>query len=221
MRPAAASASGRREEPTTGGDLFELDLRTDERLTALYLDAEQHDGYVRDLDVFSEGITIEDNLALVVDYVSGATMSYSLNAHSPWEGYRVAVNGTLGRVELEVVERGAVLAGEGLHPHIDPSLSGGDGTTALRPEGERILVQRHWEAAYEVPIDGGDGGHGGGDALLLSDVFEGPGDDPLARPADWTDGIRSIAVGIAGNRSLETGLPVRVDELGIALLARR
>ncbi|MEX0160170.1 MULTISPECIES: Gfo/Idh/MocA family protein [unclassified Microbacterium] len=221
----AAASRGLGERPARGthdgGDLFELDLRTDERLTALYLDAEQHDGYVRDLDVFSEGITIEDNLALVVDYVSGATMSYSLNAHSPWEGYRVAVNGTLGRVELEVVERGAVLAGEGLHPHIDPSLSGGDGTTALRPEGERILVQRHWEAAYEVPIDGGDGGHGGGDALLLSDVFEGPGDDPLARPADWTDGIRSIAVGIAGNRSLETGLPVRVDELGIALLARR
>lgn len=219
-----AAGRGLGERPARGthddGDLFELDLRTDERLTALYLDAEEHDGYRRDLDVFSEGITIEDNLALVVDYASGATMSYSLNAHSPWEGYRVAVNGTLGRVELEVVERGAVLAGEGLHPHIDPSLSGGHGTSALRPESERLIVQRHWEEAYEVPIDGGDGGHGGGDELLLSDVFEGPGDDPLARPADWTDGIRSIAVGIAGNRSLETGLPVKVDELGIALLAR-
>ena len=217
-----AAARGLGERPARGthddGDLFELDLRTDDRLTALYLDAEEHDGYRRDLDVFSEGITIEDNLALVVDYASGATMSYSLNAHSPWEGYRVAVNGTLGRVELEVVERGAVLAGEGLHPHIDPSLSGSDGTTSLRPEGERLIVQRHWEEAYEVSIDGGDGGHGGGDALLLSDVFEGPGDDPLARPADWTDGIRSIAVGIAGNRSLETGLPVKVSELGIALL---
>ncbi len=201
-----------------GGDLFELDLRTDPRLSALYLAAEQHDGYHRDLDVFSEGITIEDNLALVVDYTSGATLSYSLNAHAPWEGYRVAVNGTRGRVELEVVERGAVLAGEGLHPSLDPSLSGGDGTTDLRPEGERLLVQRHWEAAYEVPIGGGDGGHGGGDDLLLRDVFEGPGDDPLGRPADWSDGIRSIAVGIAGNRSLATGLPVRVAELGIALL---
>lgn len=219
-----AAARGLGERPARGthdgGDLFELDLRTDERLTALYLDAEEHDGYRRDLDVFSEGITIEDNLALVVDYASGATLSYSLNAHSPWEGYRVAVNGTLGRVELEVIERGAVLAGEGLHPHIDPSLSGGDGTTSLRPEGERLIVQRHWEEAYEVAIDGGDGGHGGGDELLLSDVFEGPGDDPLARPADWSDGIRSIAVGIAGNRSLETGLPVKVSELGIALLAR-
>lgn len=217
---ARSRGLGERPERGThdGGDLFELDLRTDERLKALYLDAEEHDGYRRDLDVFSEGITIEDNLALVVDYASGATLSYSLNAHSPWEGYRVAVNGTLGRAELEVVERGAVLAGEGLHPSIDPSLSGGEGTQSLRPERERLIVQKHWEAAYEVPIVSADGGHGGGDRLLLSDVFEGPGDDPLARPADWSDGIRSIAVGIAGNRSLETGQPVNISDVGIALL---
>ena len=199
-------------------DPFELDLRDDPRLQALYLDAEQHDGYLRDRDVFGQGITIEDNLALIVDYSGGATLSYSLNAHSPWEGYRVAVNGTLGRAELEVVERGAVLVDEGLHPVIDPSAVDAASAASLRPQGERLLVQRHWEQAVEVPIDGAAGGHGGGDALLLSDVFVGPGDDPLARPADWTDGVQSIAVGIAGNRSLETGLPVRVDELGIRLL---
>ncbi|MFT4156678.1 MAG: Gfo/Idh/MocA family oxidoreductase [Microbacterium sp.] len=220
---ARARGLGTRPERGThdDGDPFELDLRTDERLKTLYLDAEHHDGYRRDLDVFSEGITIEDNLALVVDYASGATLSYSLNAHSPWEGYRVAVNGTLGRAELEVVERAAVLTGAGLHPRIDPSLSGHEGMSGIRPEGERFIVQRHWEAAYEVPIDGGAGGHGGGDTLLLSDVFEGPGDDPLGRPADWTDGIRSIAVGIAGNRSLETRLPVDVADLGISLLGPR
>lgn len=222
----AENAAGRgiRNRPERGthdgADAFELDLRQDERLKALYLEAEQHDGYLRDRDVFGEGITIEDNVALVVDYASGATLSYSLNAHSPWEGYRVAVNGTLGRAELEVVERGAVLAGEGLHPVLDPSAVGAGTTQSLRPEGERLIVQRHWEAAYEVPIvAAGEGGHGGGDALLLADVFEGPGDDPLARPADWRDGVRSIAVGIAGNRSLETGLPVQVAELGIRFLA--
>ena len=74
-------------------------------------------GDLRDRDVFDEGITIEDNLALVVDYRNGATLSYSLNAHAPWEGYRVAVNGTLGRVELDVIERGAVVEEEDLlHP---------------------------------------------------------------------------------------------------------
>ncbi|AKV86540.1 hypothetical protein AKG07_09775 [Microbacterium sp. CGR1] len=84
-----------------------------------------------------------------------------------------------------------------------------------------LVVQRHWEEAYEIPIESGDGGHGGGDELLLSEVFGAPGHDPLARAADWTDGIRSIAVGIAGNRSLETGAPVKVNELGIPLLAVR
>ncbi|WP_137845494.1 Gfo/Idh/MocA family oxidoreductase [Microbacterium sp. 2FI] len=216
---AARGIQGRPARGThDGADAFELDLRHDERLKALYLDAEQHDGYLRDRDVFSGGITIEDNLALVVDYASGATLSYSLNAHAPWEGYRVAVNGTLGRAELEVVERGAVLEDEGLHPVLDPSAVDAGSSGSLRPEGERLLVQRHWEAAFEVPIENRAGGHGGGDAILLADVFEGPGEDPLARPADWRDGVQSIAVGIAGNRSLATGLPVLVADLGIRFL---
>jgi len=219
-----AAARGLGARPARGThegthDPFELDLREDPRLAALYLDAEEHDGYLRDRDVFGPGITIEDNLALVVDYSRGATLSYSLNAHSPWEGYRVGVNGTLGRAELEVTERGAVLADEGLHPVLDPSAVAAGDTASLRPQGERLLVQRHWEAAYEVPITSAAGGHGGGDALLLSDVFAGPGEDALGRPADWRDGVRSIAVGIAGNRSLETGMPVRVGDLGIRLLA--
>ena len=201
-----------------GADPFELDLRDDPRLAALYLNAEQHDGYLRDLDVFSDGITIEDNLALIVDYTSGATLNYSLNAHAPWEGYRVAVNGTLGRAELDVVERGAVLADEGLHPVLDPSVSHTGQTGSLRPEGERLLVQRHWEQAYEVPIVSSGAGHGGGDALLLADVFDGPREDPLARPADWRDGVRSIAVGIAGNLSLDTGLPVLITDLNLPSL---
>ncbi|MBY8853940.1 gfo/Idh/MocA family oxidoreductase, partial [Saccharothrix sp. MB29] len=90
-----------------------------------YLEAEPDDGYLRDRDVFSGGITTEDNLSVVVGYRSGASMSYSLNAHSPWEGYRVAVNGTAGRLELDVVERGHVspvgAAGVVGRPVVDPS----------------------------------------------------------------------------------------------------
>ncbi|MGO7983331.1 gfo/Idh/MocA family oxidoreductase, partial [Rhizobium johnstonii] len=102
-------------------DAFQLDLRDDERLRRLYLDAEHADGYHRDLDVFSDGITIEDSLSLVVDYDRGATMTYSLVAFSPWEGYRVSITGTQGRAELEVVERAAVLV-DGTRI-LDPSLS--------------------------------------------------------------------------------------------------
>ena len=75
---------------------WELDLRSDEALRELYYDNESHDGYRRDQNVFGPGVTTEDNLAVIVDYERGATLSYALNAHSPWEGYRIAVNGDRG-----------------------------------------------------------------------------------------------------------------------------
>lgn len=216
-----AAGRGLGERPTRGSlddgvrDPFVLDLREDEKLRALYYDNEEFDGYIRDQDVFSEGITIEDNLALTVDYENGPTLSYSLNAHSPWEGYRVSINGTEGRAELEVVERAAVYDSTDKKNVVDPSATPIEEDDAVRRNGECLVVQRHWETAYEVPIINGDGGHGGGDALLLADLFNGPGEDPLGRPSGYLDGLRSVAVGIAGNESLVSGLPVRIPELGL------
>lgn len=50
----------------------------------------------------------------------------------------------------------------------------------------RLVLQRHWEEAQEIPIPRGEGGHGGG------------------------DGIRAASIGIAANRAIETGAPVRL-----------
>lgn len=213
-RGVTASERGTREG--SEADPFALDLRSDERLQGLYLDNEHHDGYRRDQDVFSEGITIEDNLALVVDYARGAILNYSLNAHSPWEGYRVAVNGTEGRLELEVIERAAVLPAAGGSP-VDPSVSDDAQSNQLRAKGERLLLQRHWEAARELEIVNGEGAHGGGDRLLLADIFRGVGEDPYERPAGLGDGIQAIAVGICGNESLATGTAVKVADLNLGL----
>ncbi|WP_210479230.1 Gfo/Idh/MocA family protein [Naasia sp. SYSU D00948] len=197
-------------------DAFSLDLRTDDHLRGLYLEQEKYDGYLRDRDVFDPGITIEDNLALIVDYLSGATMSYSLNAHSPWEGYIVAVNGTRGRAELTVVERGAVLLDGDGGRVVDPSARPeGVVDESGRPVSERLVVQKHFEPARQVEIPTGEGGHGGGDEQLLRDVFVGGDEDELARAASWTDGVRSVAVGLAGNRSLAEGRPVPTSELDL------
>ena len=201
-------------------DAFSLDLRNDPQLRGLYLEQEGHDGYLRDRDVFDEGITIEDNLSLVVDYNRGASMSYSLNAHSPWEGYTVAVNGTAGRAELTVVERGAVLLDEQGRAVVDPGARP-EGVVGhdSRPVSERLVVQRHFEVARDEEIPEGVGGHGGGDAHLLRDVFVGPGEDELGRTASWRDGVRSMAVGLAGNRSLATGNAVRIADLDLGSAA--
>jgi len=221
----AAASRGLGARPERGSvdsplrDAFSLDLRDDPQLKALYYDTESHDGYLRDRDVFDPGITIEDNLSLVVDYARGSSMSYSLNAHSPWEGYTVHVNGTKGRAELSVIERGAVIISEDTgRPVVDPSahpeLVVHEGA---RPVGERLVVQKHFELAREVPIPAGEGGHGGGDARLLRDVFLGVGEDPYGHAATWVDGVRSVAVGLAGNRSLATGDAVRVAELDLGV----
>jgi predicted dehydrogenase len=213
---AARGLPSRPERGTHDGphSPWELDLRDDPRLKALYLDNESYDGYHRDQDVFGPGVTTEDNLAVIVDYERGAVLSYSLNAHSPWEGYRIYVNGTEGRAELEVIERSAVLTDADGNLVLDPSAQPDSG---VRTDGQRLTLQRHWEAAQDVKISEGEGGHGGGDALLLADVFVGPGEDWLERPSNWVDGVRSIAVGMAGNESLRTGLPVTVADLGLGV----
>ena len=223
-----AAARGMGPRPQRGSedseytDAFSLDMRQDPALKAMYYDQEHFDGYLRDQDVFTPGVTIEDNLSLVVDYARGATMSYSLNAHSPWEGYTVYVNGTKGRAELTVVERGAVLVpDDGAVSNngsltVDPSMHpDGVASERTRPVGERLVVQRHFEPARDVEIPDGAGGHGGGDPVLLRDVFVGVGDDPLGMASTWHDGVRSMAVGLAGNRSLLTGQAVNVADLDL------
>ncbi|WP_432104277.1 Gfo/Idh/MocA family protein [Streptomyces sp. bgisy091] len=220
-RGTVARELGPRPERGTGtiGDPFSLDLRDDPRLEALYLRAEHHDGYLRDRDPFAPGITIEDNLSVLVDYARGATLSYSLNAHSPWEGYRVSVNGTRGRAELLVVERGHLELADGRL--LDPSATAeSNADDRVRPVGHRLVVQKHWQRAEEVVIPQGIGGHGGGDAILLKDVFRRDlrlDPDPLGRAAGYLDGIRAVAVGIAANESLRTGLPVPVEDLRLGV----
>jgi predicted dehydrogenase len=193
--------------PGLGTDPFLLDISLDPRLKRLYLDAEHEDGYIRDQDVFGDGITIDDNMSVLVRYANRAILTYSLHAHAPWEGYRVAFNGTAGRLELDVVER------EWTPPHaaIDPSAASKEHAAG---SWERLTLRRHWSRPEEVPIETGAGGHGGGDRLLLNDVFRGPGDDPLARQAGYRDGIRSVLTGVAANRSAATGAPVHLVDDG-------
>ncbi|GAA3354759.1 hypothetical protein GCM10017744_014550 [Streptomyces antimycoticus] len=91
---AAGERSGyRREYERAHGaaaaqdDPFALELAENDALRSLYLDAEGVDGYHRDRNVFGDGVTIEDDMALLVRYDTGATMTYHLTAYSPWEGY--------------------------------------------------------------------------------------------------------------------------------------
>jgi predicted dehydrogenase len=180
---------------------FFLDMAANPSLKALYLDQEAFDGYHRDQCVFSELIDIEDGLALTVDYRSGAQMSYSLNAFMPWEGYVIVFNGSKGRLEHKTEET-VYINGDGSVPG------------AVKHEGTWIRVYPHFAPAYEIPVWEAVGGHGGGDDLLLRDVFfPDAAPDPWMRRADHRGGAWSILTGIAANLSLREGRSVTAEEL--------
>ncbi len=188
--------------PVSGRCPFRLDIRETETLRTLYLDNEHHDDYLRDRCVFSGEIDIEDTLHVRVRYTRGALLGYSLHAYMPWEGYRIVFTGRRGRIEHQCMES-VYVSGDGRTPG------------ELKEENTWTRLIRHGEGPERIPLRTGTGGHGGGDAPLLADLFspEAPA-DPLLRAADERAGACSILVGIAGNRSIEAGgAPVRIDDL--------
>ena len=181
-------------------DPFALKMEGNPTMENLYLNAEEADGYLRDQSVFGDGISIEDVMNVLVKYENGAVMSYSLNAFSPKEGFRVAFTGTKGRMEVEVTEAAYVNAGG------DKAIEGAVMTCSIK-------VFPMFAEPYEVEIEHGIGGHGGGDPVLLNDIFGTPEYDPLKRAASYVDGAMSILTGVAANKAIATGMPVNIDDL--------
>lgn len=187
--------------PNAKDDPFALDLKSNDKLRKVYLEAESEDGYRRDQSVFGDGISIEDTMNVLVRYANGAQMSYSLSAYQPWEGYVVNFTGTKGRLELKEVEKSYVSGREKE-----------GGISEEKPD--KITVCPQWDAPYAVEPPKAVGGHGGGDSPLLEDIFAPKKKrDPLQRAAGHEDGAWSILTGIAANRSFATGLPVKTRDL--------
>lgn len=182
------------------GDPFALVMDNNENLKRLYLDAEGDDGYIRDQSVFGDNISIEDTMNVLVQYKNGAQMSYSLNAYSPFEGFRVSFTGTKGRMEL--------LVNEGVYVN-----AGGASATEGVTDCEKITVYPMFDKPYDVEIEKGSGGHGGGDTVLLNDIFGDPEPDKFHRAASYIDGAMSILTGISANKSIASGMPIDVLSL--------
>ena len=193
-------------ESTNFADPFYLDVTGDEIMRKLYQEAEGETGYIRDRNVFRDGITIEDSLSVLVKYRSGVMMNYSLNAFCPYEGFRLHLSGDRGRLEYEERHASHIIKGQGSAE-----------LAAEQTHGEswrRLVCFPHFGSARIIPVHELPGGHGGGDPLLQEQMFAGdPPSDDLNRSAGHEQGIASAIIGIAANHSLTSGLPVCVDNL--------
>ena len=170
---------------------FYLDLKKLDVWGKFYLETESADGYYRDRCVFADEIDIYDTMIVNVKYSGGAFLSYSLTAHSPYEGYKISLNGTKGRMELAEYHSGQEVS---------------------KPASYVNLYNRKSERV-EYTIPKATGGHGGGDERLQEMLFRGGIPDPLNHQAGSYAGATSILTGIAANKSIQNGKVIRIKDL--------
>lgn len=180
---------------------FFFDLAASKSLKEMYLDQEKFDGYFRDQCIWRPEIDIEDTMNVLVTYDSRATMAYSLNAFNAWEGYHVVFNGTLGRLEHTMVEQ--------VYVNGTDTVQGG-----IADDGVTIRVIPLRGAPRNIKPWSAEGSHGGGDKVMLDEIFlPAPPTDKYLRASDERGGAASSLVGIAANKCFATGQPVRIPDL--------
>lgn len=147
------------------------------------------------LSIYDEQIDIEDTYSAVVRYRSGASLSYAVAFSAPWEGNRLGINGTHGRLEAVSVRF-----------RDDP---------ADTPESRQILYYPMFgpRQAHDVPT--GVGSHGGSDLLIRRDLLLGPAEEStrLRIAADSRQGAYPVAMGEALWRSVRDNRPYDIAEL--------
>jgi predicted dehydrogenase len=189
--------------PESEGDPFRMNLEGDATLNELYRKAEADSGYIRDENVMRAGIDIEDSMSLTLRYRTGAMASYSLNAFCPCEGFRVSITGDAGRIEYAERHAAHIITGDRDIKH-DPAAK----------RGGSLTLQKLFGDARDIPVIMPEGGHGGADPLIQEQMFSrNPPPEIDGRNAGHEQGAASLLVGAAGNRSLATGLPVRIADL--------
>ncbi len=190
---------------------FHWDITKDKRAMALYVDNEKYDGYIRDNCLFRREINIYDKMSAQIKYKNGVVVNYSLTTYSPIEGWRMAFNGMDGRLEawLDIPYIKSMKVDQS-ELHAAEMDQGGNDEMGREP----VIVHKLWNDFDTVVVESERGGHGGGDKRLHDQIFVNPEKkDPFDRPAGLRDGAMSILIGIAARKSIESGKPVRIEEL--------
>jgi len=170
---------------------FYFDMTRDARLMELYAANEKYDGYTRDGCVWKEDIDIYDKMAVQIRYANKVQVSYSLTTYSPYEGYRIAFNGTSGRLDFWMHES----------------------QPWPMEKYDEIQITDNFGKAEFLRLPRIETDHFGGDPLLREHIFGSAKPDPLFQAADVRDGAMSVLIGVAARKSIDSGRAVRITEL--------
>jgi predicted dehydrogenase len=146
--------------------------------------------------IYDEAIDIEDTYSVTARYSQGALLTYSCNFCTPWEGFRLGINGTAGRIEAE--------------SRTNPDPTGQTGPA----EGLRKLTVLDLHGGTEnLSIPTPVGGHDGADPIIQRDLFEGISEKSrrLGLVAGSYQGGLAVTMGEAVWHSIRDRRPVAID----------
>lgn len=146
--------------------------------------------------IYDETIDIEDTYSVSARYAMGALLTYSCNFCTPWEGFRLGINGTSGRIEAES------------RTNPDPT-----GQTGPAAGVRKLSVLDLWGGVDHIPVPEPQGGHDGADPIIQRDLFEGISENArdLNLVAGSYEGGLAVAMGEAVWLSIRDNQPVPID----------
>lgn len=168
-------------------------IKDDHLLAGQNMDA--YSNYRPDACIFDEEIEIEDTYTVSALYEHGALLSYSVNFSLPYEGYRLAINGTEGRLETQEYHAPARIP-------------------FPVPDQQVIDFYPLFGAKETIYVVEQEGGHGGGDTLIQEEIFLGESRHrPYRVLAGAEAGALAVAMGEGVWRSVKDKQPIKVNEL--------
>ena len=192
---------------------FFWDITADEKCMNLYVNNEQYDGYIRDNCLWRNEIDIYDKMAVQIKYANNVQVSYSLTTYSPFEGFRIAFNGTKGRMEtwegIPWLEKEQENQAE-----IYEKEMGYTSHTSDDKKFHEITVQKLFNEYEQHKLKYVRLGHWGGDKIMQDYIFKGVKTDAaLNHMAGTRDGAMAILIGIAARKSIDEKRQVKITEL--------
>ena len=190
------------------------DITKEDRMMRLYVDHEHLDGYIRDNCLFRESIDIYDKMAVQVRYANGVQVSYSLTTYSPFEGFRIAFNGTLGRTEtwegLPWLEKNQ-LDQAALH---ELEMAQSQAAAKEAAKYHEIITSENFGEIRVKKLPFVRSAHWGGDPLMKDHIFRSINPPKhFGQEASLHEGVMGVLVGIAARKSIEENRPVSIGEL--------
>lgn len=184
---------------------FYWDITKDEFSKNLYLNTEKDTGYVRDKCVYSDSNDIWDAMSLSVMYDKGALMAMTICVYAPYEGWRISITGTEGRLEAEEIRTGA--GSEKAEEVIRVIHKDGKVDEYTIRKGEVKLKNDTGIANYTLI------GHNGGDQVLRRMLFVGDLPDTLSQMAGTKAAVNSVLLGAAAVKSIEEHKEIKLADL--------